>query len=66
MRILFGPQTKLHPWVQGLSDWECAIIGEADCSGLFDKVHSHAVMAAFVAATKWLAKKQRWNASDLV
>ena len=58
--------TDLQPWIHGLSDWECQVIGEADCSGQFNRVHPLSVMADFSAAAKWLAKKRRWKAQEMV
>ena len=30
--------TDLQPWVHGLSDWDCEVIGECDCSGQFNRI----------------------------
>ena len=58
--------TDLQPWIHGLSDWECEVIGEADLSSQFNRVHPLSVMANFFAAAKWLAKKRRWKAQEMV
>ena len=58
--------TDLRPWRHGLSDWECEVIGEADCSDQFNRVHPLSVMADFSAAAKWLAKKRHWKAQEMV
>ena len=56
----------LQPWVGGLCDWECSVIGEADCSGQFNNIHPLSVMKDFREAIKWLAQRKRWNATHLI
>ena len=58
--------TDLQPWVHGLPDWGCTVIGECDCSGQFNHVTPQSVMSDLTASVKWLSKKRRWNANELI
>ena len=58
--------TDLQPWIHGLPEWGCTIVGECDCSGQFNNVTPQSVMSDLKESVKWLSKKRRWNANELI
>ena len=58
--------SDLHPWVHGLPEWGCEVIGECDRSGQFNNVTPTSVMSDLNASVKWLAARRRWNANELI
>ena len=58
--------TDLQPWIHGLPEWGCTILGECDCSGQFNNVTPQSIMSDLAESVKWLDKKRHWNVQELV
>ena len=56
----------LQPRIHGLPEWGSSVVGECDCLGQFNNITPQSVMSDLAESVKWLAKKRRWNAQELV
>ena len=57
--------SSLQPWVRGLPDWGCTVIGECYCSGQFNNINPTTVMRD-LAESAWLAKRCGWKAHEMM
>ena len=58
--------SSLQPWVHGLPDWSCTVIGECDYSGQFNNINPTTVMRDLAESTAWLAKHRWWKAHEMI